>query len=615
MGESTEMGEGRADMRVGSGEMGEEVNPKPPSPRSNLPAPSIPSRALAWIHARDLDEGAPLMVVGAIIGVAAGLGIVGFYKLIDGSYAVLTAWPERHVAVVGQALLRVLVTSVGVWLAWFIVHRTRAGEGQNVPDVQLAVAKRNGIIRTRPVAARTLASAVTLGSGGSVGSEGPVAVLGAAVGSSLGRLLRFQSRHLKILVGCGAGAGIAGAFNAPFAGAFFALEEILGSFSVGAFSPVVIASVVGALTVRAFLGTHPAFHMPEVTDVHPVENALLYPILGIACGLASALYSRLDVISPRVMRKVPGPAWVRPVVGGAIVGGIVVASRGLLFGNGHLAIPRSVFGLLPWYVLIALSLAKILATVITLGSGGSGGVFTPALFIGASLGGGLGVLASDVLPGHVVHPAAWALVGMAGLVSGATRAPLTAIFIVFELTNDSAFIVPLMIVSVVAFVTAKRFAPYGLYDGWLHARGEHIAHGVDQALMEQLHVGDIVDRSVPRAGPGVSVIQLAQLMRDSHTSALAIVEDDGTFVGIVSHQELNEALLQPIDARRFMVADDLAEHLDIVRPTHSLREALTMMNVRGRDALPVVDDEGRFAGLVSRAAAFEAYDRALEHSV
>lgn len=560
-----------------------------------------------------------LVIIGAIIGAVAGLGVVGFYLLIDGSYAVLTAWPQRHIPWVGQAILRVVVTSVGVWLAWFITKRARAGEGQNVADVQLAVARRGGVIDGRPVVARTLASAVTLGSGGSVGSEGPVAVLGAAVGSLLGRRLRFQPRYVKIFVGCGAAAGIAGAFNAPFAGAFFALEEILGSFSIGAFSPVVIASVVGALTVRAFLGTHPAFHMPELPDVHPIANALLYPILGVACGLASALYSTLDAAAPRIMRRVPGPEWMRPLVGGAIVGCIVVASRGLLAGNGHLAIPRDIFGVLPWYVLIALSLAKILATVTTLGSGGSGGVFTPALFIGASLGGGVGSFVAGLVPEHVVHPASWALVGMAGLVSGATRAPLTAIFMVYELTNDSAYVVPLMIVSVVAFITAKRFARYGLYDGWLAARGQHLAHGVDESIMEHIRVRDVTDTTLPRVSPATSLTEVARLMSEARAGTLPVVDETDVLVGLIGQHQLHEALAQSFDTRQLVIAEDLVERLPGVQPAQSLRDALASMGSAGRDALPVIDVDAaghqHFIGLITRAAAFAAYDRALEHSV
>lgn len=587
---------------------------------SELPALTrLWAATLKRVNASDLDEGVPLIVLGAVIGVLGGLGVVAFYLLIDGSYAALSAWPERHIPWLGQAILRVTFTAVGVWAAWFITHRARAGEGQNVPDVQLAVARRSGIIRARPVVARTVASAVTLGSGASVGSEGPVAVLGATIGSALGRVLRFQPRHIKILVGCGAAAGIAGAFNAPFAGAFFALEEILGSFSIGAFSPVVIASVVGALTVRSFLGTHPAFHMPEMGDVHPVANAMLYPILGIACGLASALYSRLDSAAPAFMRRLPGPKWLRPLVGGALVGGIVLASRGLLSGNGHLAIPRAIFGALPWYILIALSLAKILATVITLGSGGSGGVFTPALFIGASLGGGVGALVAELLPGHVVNPASWALVGMAGLVSGATRAPLTAIFMVYELTNDSAYVVPLMIVSVVAFVTAKRFARYGLYDGWLASRGQHIAHGVDQSVMAHIQVRDALDTTVVRATPATSVGELTRLMSDARVSTVAILDDDDTLVGVIGHHELHDVLAQPFETQRIVIAEDLVERIEPVKLTESLRVVLAAMNASGRDALPVVDVDGagrvRFVGVISRSGAFAAYDRALEHAV
>jgi CIC family chloride channel protein len=577
------------------------------------------SRFSTWLSDRNMDEGAPLIVIAVVIGLITGLGVVVFYALIDASYGALTAWPARHIPYVGQAALRIVFTALGVWLAWLITRRARAGEGQNIPAVQLAVAQRSGVIAVRPVAARTVASAVTLGSGGSVGSEGPVAVLGATVGSALGRVLNFQPRHIKILVGCGAAAGIAGAFNAPFAGAFFALEEILGSFSIGAFSPVVIASVVGALTVQAFLGNHPAFHMPEIGDVHPVANALLYPILGIACGLVSALYSQLDTVAQRVMRRVPGPDWVRPLLGGAIVGGIVVASGGLLAGNGHLAISHEIFGVLPWYLLIALALAKILATVITLGSGGSGGVFTPALFIGASLGGGIGALASEVLPGHVVHPASWALVGMAGLVSGATRAPLTAIFMVYELTNDPAYVVPLMIVSVVSFTTAKRFARYGLYDGWLAARGQHIAHGVDQAVMEHIQVRDALDTTIPTAGPATSLAELSRLMGATRASAVAILDEDDVLLGIIGQHDLHVALSQPFDAHHFLIAEDIVEIVDPVWPTQSLRDALTAMKSHDRDALPVVEidaqSQERFIGLISRSAAFAAYDRALEHAV
>jgi len=560
------------------------------------------------------------MVFGAMVGVATGLGVVGFYRLIDLSHFIFIRWPDAHLPRVAHAFYQPVLTALGVWSAWALVHRSRIPDGQNVPDVQLAVAKRDGVLSGKPVIVRTVASAFTLGSGGSAGSEGPVAVLGAAVGSSLGRRLRFQPKHLKILLGCGAAAGIAGAFNAPFAGAFFALEEVLGSFSVSAFSPVVIASVVGALTVRPFLGSHPIFELPSVPDVHPIASALLFPILGIACGWMSALHSRLSLAAPRLFARIPGPEWVRPVIGGALTGVIVLLSRGLLAGDGHLAIPRAIFGSggLAWWILLAIALAKVVSTAATLGSGGSGGVFTPTLFIGAALGGGLGVLGNQLLPAHIVNPQAWALVGMAGLIAGATRAPLTAIFMVFEMTDDYGYVVPLMIVAVIAYVTAKRFAEHGLYDGWLAARGEHLAHGVDRAVMDRLHVHEVMDSSAITVAPDVHLRELITVSSRTRQSMFPVVESSHRLVGMITHHALREAIVARGALADVVVAEDLAESTESLTPGQSLREALSIMNTRGLDALPVVathNGESTFKGVITRADILQAYEDVMARTV
>ncbi len=574
------------------------------------------ARVVRWLESLDLDEGALLMIFALVIGFGAGLGVVGFYHLIDLAYRLFVTVIGGRLTTVAHALYYPLLTAIGLWAAWAIVRRAKVPDGQTVPDVQLAVAKRAGVVRARPVAVRVLASAVTLGSGGSAGSEGPTAVIGATIGSSIGRMLRFQPRRVKILVGCGAAAGISAAFNAPFAGAFFALEEVLGSFSIGAFSPVVIASVVGALTIRPFLGNHPAFHIPVYGGIRPLAILLLYPVLGIACGLWSAMYTR-GFFGTRDLFDRVRLAPLRPILGGLLVGAIVWGSRGLLVGNGHLAIPSEVFGGIAWYLLVLLALGKTIATAATLGSGGSGGVFTPTLFIGAALGGGLGRLAATIFPHAGLHPQAWGLVGMAGLVAGATRAPITAIFMVFEMTDDYGLVLPLMIVSVIAYATARRFAPYGLYDGWLERRGEHLAHGADRALMHRIQVRDAFDTRAVTVRPEASVSDLIAAAGRTRQTTLPVTDADGTLLGVITYEDLRQAMLDRGELAPLLVAADLAEPTEVVLPGESLRVALRKMNARALDVIPVVDnhDDAHLLGVLSRADVLAAYERELVHEI
>ena len=493
---------------------------------------------------------------------------------------------------------------------------TRIPEGQTVPDVQLAVAKRGGVVPFRPVVMRTLAAVVTLAGGGSAGSEGPTAVLGSAIGSAAGRALRFQPRRLKILVGCGAAAGISAAFNAPFAGAFFALEEVLGSFSIGAFSPVVISSVVAAITVRPFLGSHPAFHIPPYGSIRPLAIVLLYPLLGIACGLASALYSKMYFSTVRIFDRVK-PQWMRPLLGGLAVGLLVYFGGNMLIGTGHLAIPIEIFGGIAWYLLIGFAFAKMLATSLTLNSGGSGGLFTPTLFVGAAFGGGLGVLAQHRRPGFGLHPEAWALVGMAGLIAGTLHAPLTAIFMVFEMTDDYNIVPPLMIVSVLALATAHRFAKHGLYDGWLARRGEHLAHGADRAIMHRLIVRDVMNTSPVTVSPDATLVQVVAASSGSRLTTLAVVDEEGMLNGVITFVHLRLALLDRGDLAPLLLAADLAEPTEVVLARDTVQTALAKLNARAAELLPVVESEAHpvLLGVVTREDVLAAYERELMHQV
>jgi CIC family chloride channel protein len=574
------------------------------------------TKVVAWLERRDWDEGTQLMIFALGIGAASALGVVAFYRLIDLAYAFLITFIGARLDPMALAFYRPLVTALALWIAWAIVKWARLPEGQTVPDVQLAVAKRGGVVPFRPVVIRTLAAVITLAGGGSAGSEGPTAVLGSAIGSATGRALRFQPRRLKILVGCGAAAGISAAFNAPFAGAFFALEEVLGSFSIGAFSPVVIASVVAAITVRPFLGAHPAFHIPPYGSIRPAAIVLLYPLLGVACGLFSALYSRMFFATADVFQRLRA-VWIRPLLGGLAVGLLVYMGGGALAGTGHLAIPIEMFGGIAWYLLIGFALAKALATSLTLGSGGSGGLFTPTLFVGAAFGSGIGVLAHELLPHFGLHPEAWGLVGMAGLIAGTVHAPITAIFMVFEMTDDYNLVPPLMIVSVIAYATARRFAPYGLYDGWLARRGEHLAHGADRAIMHRLLVRDVMNASPVRVAPNASLAEVIAATSESRLTTIPVVDDDGLLLGVITFAELRLALLDHGELAPLLLAADLAEPTEVASAGDTLQTALAKLNARAADILPIVESEAHpiLLGVLTREDVLASYERELMHEV
>jgi CIC family chloride channel protein len=410
-----------------------------------------------------------LVGFAVVIGIGSALGVLAFYKGISLAHSAFVLWPAIVLPELGLLAFRPLVTAFTfAAAAWTMRVIGRGHDGLNVPDIQAAVEHRGGRIAPRPALGRTLASAVTIGGGGSAGAEGPVVVIGATLGSWLGRMFRFKPGRLRVLVACGAAGAIAAAFNAPLAGAFFALEEILGTFAGGYFSPVVVSAVVAAVVARGIFGAGPAFPVPgELGALGGWEVALLLPALGVICALMGTLFVRTYFAVDAFSRSGRvNPKWL-PWLGGAIVGIIVFVTQGAVASDGHLSAPLDLFGRLPWWTLFALAGAKILATSLTLNTGGSGGVFTPALFVGATTGGAFGVLVQGVFPAAQVDPALYALAGMGAMVAGATGAPITGILLVFEMTHDFELVMPLMLAVVVTKAVMRRYEKDSLYSGWL----------------------------------------------------------------------------------------------------------------------------------------------------
>ena len=569
---------------------------------------------VAWFHALELSENTILMGFAVAVGAATALGVVVFYELIDIAYATFFQVPGEHLSRQVFLAWRPLVTAAGVFAAWSIMRTIGRGhDGLNVPDVQLAVARRSGAIPMRPALARTAASAITLGAGGSAGSEGPVAVLGSTLGSFLGRSFRFDASRVNVLVAAGAAAGISAAFNAPLAGAFFALEEILGNFAVGAFPAVVVASVVAAVVSRGFFGNHPAFPIPaEYGYSHSAEVLALYPLLGILAGLTAVLFVRCYFGTDALVRRLRLRPWLVPVLGGATVGLLVFLSRGTLVGYGHLAFRLEVFGGMPLHVLALLAVGKILATSITLNTGGSGGVFTPSLYIGAATGGAFGVAVASLFPSLPITPEAYALVGMGALVAAATDAPLTGILIVFEMTNDYAIVLPLMLTTVIATIVARRLERDSLYSGWLRRRGEHLEHGASRDVLTATRVSDVFDHNPQIIDHAATVAELLAVLGTGEQTEFPVVDADEHLVGIITVADLGRIALERADLADVIIAADIAQPVETLAPTDSLLDAVRRMGVRGTASLPVVDPRtGRLLGIVGRSHVLGLYERSV----
>lgn len=567
-----------------------------------------------WFNALGLSENAILLGFGVAIGAVAALGVVAFYRLIDVAFAVFWTWPIEHLPYAGFLAYRPLFTAAGFAAAWWVMRRfARGNDGLNVPDVQAAVARRGGHIPVRPALARTLASAVTLGSGGSAGSEGPVAVVGATVGSFLGRVFRFDVSRVRVLVAAGTAAGISAAFNAPLAGAFFALEEIVGSLAAGTFPPVVVSSVVAAVVSRGFLGNHPAFPIPkEYGYALQRELVLFYPLLGLLAGLVAVAFIRTYFGMGDLVRRLTLPPAALPWIGGLAVGGLVLLSNGLLVGHGHLAVHLEIFGLVPWHALALLAAGGIVATSITLNTGGSGGLFTPSLYIGAAAGGSFGAALSHLFPELGLRPEPYALVGMGAMVAAATGAPITGILLVFEMTNDYAIVLPLMLATVIAYLVARRLEPDTLYSGWLRRRGEQLVHGADRDVLAALTVADAYDPGAETVPDGLPVTDLMTRLARGDAVDLPVLDRDHRLAGIIAVADLGRVAAEHHDLIPSLRALDLAEPVEAVTPADSLLEAVRRMGVRGTDTIPVIDGPtGRFLGLIRRAHVLGLYERHL----
>lgn len=435
-------------------------------------APEAPAWGLTRLWYRSTLIGSPnyRLVLAVVVGILTGLGSVGFIRLLQA----ITAFARGPLAegtlgrFVGPAQL-VLLPALGGLLAGPLIERfAREARGHGVPEVMTALSTRGGRIRTRVAVVKILASAFTIGFGGMAGREGPMVQIGAGIGSILAQFTRLTARNIRMLVACGAAGGIAATFNAPIAGAIFSMEVLMGRVHMD-FLLVLLTSLSSCLVARSFLGDHPAFLAPAYSSVGASELPLYFG-LGLLVGLAAIAYVRLLYYSEDVFGAWRSPEWLKPAFGGLIVG-LMLRYFPEAYGTGLATIESALWVRLPWELLLALFVAELIGNCATLGSGGSGGVFAPSLFMGAMLGGSYGHLVHLLFPDATAGSGAYAMVGMAAFFAAAAKAPMTSILILFEMTNDYRIILPLMTATVAGVYISHAYLPHSIYMLKLQRRG------------------------------------------------------------------------------------------------------------------------------------------------
>lgn len=554
-------------------------------------------------------ETAILLIMALIVGFGAGYGAVGFRMLIN--FINNLAFVEGRTALhfVGDYYVILLPAIGGLFVGPLVYFLAREAKGHGVPEVMEAVAMRAGRIRPIVVIVKALASSITIGTGGSVGREGPIVQIGSALGSSIGQALRMSNSRIQTLVACGAAGGIAATFNAPIAGAIFALEVIIGDFAVSNFASVVVSAVAAGAIGRIVLGNEPAFIIPRYDLASPWE-LLLYALLGMLTATVAVAFVRVLYRVEDIFDAWKFPEYLKPIPGGLIVGAMGFFFP-QLFGVGYDAISSTLRGEGTWSLLLALVVLKMLATSITIGSGGSGGVFAPSLFLGAMVGGLFGLGMNQVFPTITAPAGAYAVVGMAALFSGAAHAPLTAIIIVFEMTNDYRLILPLMLTTVISTILAEVLNKESIYTMKLVRRGIRLERGRDIDVMQGVFVGEAMTRDITPVPASMTLAELAREFERSHHHGLPVVDESGDLYGLVTIRDLERALSNPeIDRMTVPVSEIATTHPVVTYPDEPMWSALKKLGTRGFGRLPVVDRNNprRLVGMLRRDDVIQAYN-------
>jgi len=590
-----------------------------------------------------LDRDWVLMVVAAIIGLAMGTVAIAFlWPLHAMEELVHDPGDDAHGGTPRLAWWLLMVLPVVGGLLTGVVRHLIHDESQmpGVSSVMYSIHRLRARMPMKIAVRKWLGSTLTIASGGSAGAEGPIVTIGSVIGSNVGQWLRANPQNTATLLGCGAAAGISAVFNAPFAGIFFVLEILLRDFSLRTFAPIVISSVVSAAWARGFVGSDAVF---SVDPAHFTEQDQLtvlqipnYLLLGLVCGMVAVAFVRGLALAERNFSKLPVHPVLRPMIGAILLVGLgfaylavlgAVGERPPFYGNGYPEVQRLLEPV--HYVdpttgelrtaghfligLLMIGLVKALATCLTHGSGGMGGLFAPSLLIGAAAGGSFGFIVNHLGWFPAASPATYAIVGMASVVATVTHAPLTAILIVYEVTRSYELILPLMFAAVISTLIGRLIERESIYTSWLAKSGLTVGALSDQTILRRLSVSEIPLTKAVTVRVDDSAARLLKLSENTHLSDFVVVDDHGNYIGMVTGNDLRAALVYRDAIPLLQVSELVRSDLPTVSPDESFDVVLSKFSVHDVTSLPVMEPtgDGAVLGLITRGKLLTKYQREL----
>jgi CIC family chloride channel protein len=560
-------------------------------------------------------ENTRMILIAACIGLMAGAAIIVFRESVD--------FIHEYLFIRGYELLRI---EEGGWRKFLLpllpmfgmvllipLSLTFPGKvnGYGFTKFLRRVNLENGVIHARNLFIKIVSTAITIGSGNSAGVEGPIAVIGGTLGSLVGQKSRVSGKRMKVYIAAGCAGGIAGIFNAPLAGMFFAAEIVLlGTYEISSFSALVIASALATVVSRAWYGEVPAFPVPDYHMVNPLIEMPLYSIMALLIGLLAVLHIRFFYFVRDKFQALPLHDQAKPILGAMLVGSIGIVFPQVM-GDGYEYIGKALAGHALISVMLALIVLKSVATAITLGSGGAGGVFAPALFIGAVCGGAFGGIVHYLLPGYTASPGAYATIGIGAFLAASTHAPMTAIFLLFEMTGNYLIIIPVMLASILSTIVASKFYHDSIDTVDFSREGIDIHEGREVAIMKSIRVGKAITEDVDFISETANINHLLQLFRYARDSFyFPVINHKGLMVGVVSMQDVKTILHDEEQRVCFLVGAICTRDVIMLTPDDNLYGAMQLFDVKGIDEIPVVEslEEPWVLGMLKRPDVIAAYN-------